>query len=99
MTHPSIKIQSCRRLGSSQREAPRQAAVPGRCAAAALGVDAPIYTRGRARRSLIDTVTFRVLSQITTALALVIQVRGMSEHDFGVYSLLYTFIPVIGTLL
>src|SRR6202011_2829445 len=62
-------------------------------------VDAPIYTRGRARRSLIDTVTFRVLSQITTALALIIQVRGMSEHDFGVYSLLYTFIPVIGTLL
>ena len=62
-------------------------------------VDAPIYTRGRARRSLIDSVTFRVLSQITTALALIIQVRGMSEHDFGVYSLLYTFIPVIGTLL
>jgi len=62
-------------------------------------VDAPIYTRGRARRSLIDTVTFRVLSQIMTALALIIQVRGMSEHDFGVYSLLYTFIPVIGTLL
>jgi O-antigen/teichoic acid export membrane protein len=62
-------------------------------------VDAPIYTRGRARRSLIDTVTFRVLSQITTALALIIQVRGMTERDFGVYSLLYTFIPVIGTLL
>jgi len=44
-----------------------------------------------------------VLSQITTALALIIQVRGMSEHDFGVYSLLYTFITgdrhaaVVGT--
>ena len=62
-------------------------------------MDAPIYTGGRARRSLIDTVTFRVLSQITTALALIIQVRGMTERDFGVYSLLYTFIPVIGTLL
>lgn len=62
-------------------------------------MDSPIYTRGRAKRSLIDTVTFRVMSQITTALALIIQVRGMSEHDFGVYSLLYTFIPVIGTLL
>lgn len=62
-------------------------------------MDAPIYTRGRARRSLIDTVTFRVVSQITTAVALIIQVRGMSEHDFGIYSLLYTFIPVIGTLL
>lgn len=62
-------------------------------------MDPPIYTRGRAKRSLIDTVTFRVISQITTGLALIIQVRGMSEHDFGVYSLLYGFIPVIGTLL
>jgi O-antigen/teichoic acid export membrane protein len=62
-------------------------------------LDAPIYTRGRARRSLIDTVAFRVVSQIMTGLALIVQVRGMSEHDFGIYSLLYTFIPVIGTLL
>ncbi len=62
-------------------------------------MEASIYTRGRARRSLIDTVTFRVVSQVMTGLALIIQVRGMSEHDFGVYSLLYTFIPVIGTLL
>jgi len=62
-------------------------------------MDAPIYTRGRARRSLVDTVMFRVVSQVTTGLALIIQVRGMSEHDFGVYSLLYTFIPVIGTAL
>jgi len=62
-------------------------------------MDAPIYTGGHARRSLVDTVTFRLLSQITTPLALIIQVRGMTEHDFGVYSLLYTFIPVVGTLL
>jgi len=51
-------------------------------------MDAPIYTGGHARRSLVDTVTFRLLSQITTPLALIIQVRGMTEHDFGVYSLL-----------
>lgn len=62
-------------------------------------MDAPIYTGGRARRSLIDTVTFRLISQVTTPLALIVQVRGMTEKDFGVYSLLYTFIPVIGTLL
>ena len=62
-------------------------------------MDSPIYTGGHARRSLVDTVTFRLLSQITTPLALIIQVRGMTEHDFGVYSLLYTFIPVVGTLL
>ncbi len=60
--------------------------------------EASIYTRGRARRSLIDTVAFRALSQITTALALIVQVRGMSEHDFGIYSLLGTFVPVIGTM-
>lgn len=61
-------------------------------------MESPIYTRGSARRSLIDTVTFRVVSQITTALALIVQVRGMSEHDFGIYSLLGTFTPVIGTM-
>ena len=44
-------------------------------------MDAPIYTGGHARRSLIDTVTFRLLSQITTPLALIIQVRGMTEKD------------------
>jgi O-antigen/teichoic acid export membrane protein len=62
-------------------------------------VDTPIYTRGRARRSLIDTVTFRALSQIATVLGYVILVRGMPEHQFGVYNLLYSFISVIGTLL
>jgi O-antigen/teichoic acid export membrane protein len=60
--------------------------------------DASIYTPGRARRSLIDTVAFRALSQVMTALALIVQVRGMSEHDFGIYSLLGTFVPVIGTM-
>jgi O-antigen/teichoic acid export membrane protein len=84
-------------LGLPERKEPRQARPVAR--PKLTEVDAPIYTGGRARRSLIDTVTFRVLSQVTTALALIIQVRGMPEHDFGVYSLLYTFIPVIGTLL
>ncbi len=60
--------------------------------------DSAIYTRGHARRSLIDTVAFRAVSQVTTGLALIVQVRGMSEHDFGIYSLLGTFVPVIGTL-
>jgi len=63
------------------------------------GADTPIYTRGRARRSLIDTVAFRIVSQVATILGYVILVRGMSEQQFGVYSLLYSIIPVIGTLL
>ncbi|MBV9911554.1 MAG: lipopolysaccharide biosynthesis protein [Sinobacteraceae bacterium] len=62
-------------------------------------MDTTIYTRGRARRSLIDTVSFRVLSQLATMLGMVILVRGISEQQFGVYSLLYTFISVVGTLL
>jgi O-antigen/teichoic acid export membrane protein len=62
-------------------------------------VDAPIYTRGRARRSLIDTVSFRVVSQAATVLGLIVLVRGMSEQQFGIYSLMYAFIPVIGTVL
>jgi O-antigen/teichoic acid export membrane protein len=62
-------------------------------------VDAPIYTRGRARRSLIDSAAFRVVSQIATALSYVVLVRGLHEQQFGVYSLLYSFIPFIGTVL
>jgi O-antigen/teichoic acid export membrane protein len=62
-------------------------------------VDAPIYTRGRARRSLIDTVSFRLVSQAATVLGLIVLVRGMSEQQFGIYSLMYSFIPVIGTVL
>jgi O-antigen/teichoic acid export membrane protein len=62
-------------------------------------VDAPIYTRGRARRSLIDTITFRIVSQIATVLSFIVLVRGMTEQQFGVYNLMYSFIPVIGTVL
>jgi O-antigen/teichoic acid export membrane protein len=57
-----------------------------------------IYTRKRVRRSLFDTVTFRALSQIATMLGYVVIVRGMSEQDFGVFNLLYAFIPVVGTI-
>jgi len=62
-------------------------------------VDSTIYTRGRARRSLIDTISLRVISQVTTVLGYVVLVRGMSEQQFGVYNLLYSFVPVIGTVL
>lgn len=57
-----------------------------------------IYTRKSARRSLLDTATFRALSQIATMLGYVVMVRGMSEHDFGVFHLLYAFIPVVGIM-
>ncbi len=57
-----------------------------------------LYGHSRARKSLIDTVTFRTLSQLSTAAGYVILVRAMTEHDFGVFSLLYAFIPVVGTV-
>jgi O-antigen/teichoic acid export membrane protein len=56
------------------------------------------YSKEGARRSLVYTVTFRVLSQLSTILSYVVIVRGMTEHDFGVFNLLYGFIPVVGTV-
>lgn len=57
-----------------------------------------LYTSGRARRSLIDTVALRAVSQLATILGYVVVVRGMSKEDFGVLNLLYAFIPVISTV-
>lgn len=53
-----------------------------------------LYSRGSVRRSLIDTVTLRAVAQISTVVGYVVLVRGMTEEDFGVLSLLYAFIPV-----
>jgi O-antigen/teichoic acid export membrane protein len=57
-----------------------------------------LYSRANARRALIHTVGFRFLSQAATVLSFVLLVRGLSEQDMGIYSLLYSVIPVIGTL-
>src|SRR5262245_31084773 len=57
-----------------------------------------LYTRGNARRSVFDTVRFRVISQAATATSYVVLIRGIPTEDFGVLSLLLAFIPVIGTV-
>jgi O-antigen/teichoic acid export membrane protein len=57
-----------------------------------------LYDRRRARRSLFDTVAYRVISQVTTVLGYIVLVRAMSKQDFGVYNLLYSFIPLVGTV-
>ena len=57
-----------------------------------------LYSSGRARRSLIDTVAYRTVSQIATVLGYVVMVRAMTKEDFGVFNLLYSFIPVVGSL-
>lgn len=56
-----------------------------------------LYDRSRARRSLFDTITYRIASQCATVLGYVVLVRTMSKEDFGVFNLLYSFIPVVGT--
>src|SRR5262249_30928988 len=56
------------------------------------------YGRTGARRSLLDTVAFRALSQVCTMLSYVVMVRGMTERDFGIFNLLYGFVPVVSTV-
>jgi O-antigen/teichoic acid export membrane protein len=57
-----------------------------------------LYTSGQARRSLIDTVAYRAVSQLATVLGYVVMVRAMTKEDFGVFNLLYAFIPVVSTV-
>lgn len=57
----------------------------------------PLYSREKARRSLLNTVGYRAISQVATLAGYVVLVRSLSEHSFGIYSLLYAIIPVIST--
>jgi type IV secretory pathway TraG/TraD family ATPase VirD4 len=43
-------------------------------------------------------VIFRALAQVMSLVTIVVLVRVLSEYDYGVYSLLYTMIAVIGML-
>ncbi len=57
-----------------------------------------LYDRRRARRSLFDTIAYRIASQLATAIGYVVLVRTMSKEDFGIFNLLYSFIPLVGTV-
>jgi O-antigen/teichoic acid export membrane protein len=57
-----------------------------------------LYSAQRARRSLFSTIRFRAVSQVATMLSYVVLIRGMEEEAFGIYNLLYAFVPVIATL-
>src|SRR5689334_18656061 len=59
---------------------------------------AGLYSAQRARRALLHTIFFRVLSQGATALGYILLVRGLSEQSLGVFSLLYSVIALIGTV-
>jgi O-antigen/teichoic acid export membrane protein len=56
------------------------------------------YSREGARRALFHTVGFRALSQLATVIGTVVLVRAMSVASLGIYSLLYSVIPVIGAV-
>lgn len=56
------------------------------------------YTSDNARRSIWHTATFRIASQASTLASYVVLVRALSEHDFGVFNLLYAIIPVVSTI-
>ncbi|MCC6170870.1 MAG: lipopolysaccharide biosynthesis protein [Gammaproteobacteria bacterium] len=56
------------------------------------------YTSDNARRSIWHTAVFRFASQASTLASYVVLVRAMSEHDFGVFNLLYAIIPVVSTI-
>lgn len=47
---------------------------------------------------MIDTAVLRTLSQASTLLGYAILVRSMRKEDFGVFNLLYSFIPLVSTL-
>jgi O-antigen/teichoic acid export membrane protein len=57
------------------------------------------YSAARTRRSLTDIAAFKVLSQLATVGGFIVLARVMSQAEFGVYSLLYSIIAVIGTVL
>ena len=42
------------------------------------------------------TVVFRVLSQATSLVVIILLVRALSEHDYGIYNLLYSVIGLLG---
>jgi len=57
-----------------------------------------VYSKDRARKSLIDTIAFRVVSQLATVLGYIVLVRAIPKEDFGVFNLFYAFIPVVSTV-
>lgn len=44
------------------------------------------------------TLIFKTLSQLCGVIATILLVRALSEHDYGIYNLLYSIIGLIGTV-
>jgi O-antigen/teichoic acid export membrane protein len=57
------------------------------------------YTRRSARTATFHALAFRVPAQLASVLGYVLLVRVLPESEFGVYSLFYAIVAVVGTLL
>ena len=66
---------------------------------APLHVTNRLYTRKSARAAAFHALMFRIPAQVATLLGYVVLVRWLPETEFGVYSLLYAMLPMIGTLM
>ena len=57
------------------------------------------YTRKSARAAAFHAILFRIPAQLATLLGYVVLVRWLSETEFGVYSLFYAMLPLVGTVM
>lgn len=64
-----------------------------------LHVTTNLYTRKSARSAAFHALLLRVPAQFATLLSYVVLVRVLPEAEFGIYSLFYAMLPVVGTLL
>ena len=58
-----------------------------------------LYTRKSARTAVFHALLFRIPAQAAALVSYVVLVRWLPETEYGVYSLLYATLPVIGTLM
>ena len=58
-----------------------------------------LYTRKSARAAAFYALGFRIPGQAAALGSYVVLVRWLPEAEYGVYSLLYAMLPVIGTLM
>lgn len=56
-----------------------------------------LYSREKARRSLLNIIGYRAISQVATTVGYIVLVRALPVQSFATYSLLYAIIPVIST--
>lgn len=57
-----------------------------------------LYTTQRARKAVVHTLLLRPPGQIGGVISYVLLVRLLSEGEYGIYSLLYAFLPVLSAV-